>query len=126
MPNLHGWHRFLAELNKYEYAAGGEFGFGTAQQYGEADLKGRDFSNQKLQRANFTAADCRDCNFSGSNLQAAYLIKTVVVSSMPKPLHLLTLLPVPELRGLLTACLPTAVEKKGSFSPTEACLLVHT
>ncbi|GAB4822014.1 hypothetical protein N2152v2_009060 [Parachlorella kessleri] len=68
----------LGQLNKYEYAAGGEFGFGTAQQYGEADIKGRDFSNQKLQRANFTAADCRDCNFSGANLQAAYLIKTVV------------------------------------------------
>lgn len=52
-------------------AAGGEFGLGTAQQYGEADLKGRDFSQQKLQRSNFTAADCRDCDFHGANLQVA-------------------------------------------------------
>lgn len=28
-----------AELNKFEYEIGGEFGVGTAQQYGEADLK---------------------------------------------------------------------------------------
>lgn len=38
----------LAELNKYEAAAGGEFGNGSAQQYGEADLKGRDFHGQVL------------------------------------------------------------------------------
>lgn len=36
----------LAELNVYEYNAGGEFGTGTAQQYGEADIKGKDFSGQ--------------------------------------------------------------------------------
>jgi hypothetical protein len=35
-----------ADLNKFEAAAGGEFGMGTAQQYGEADIKDRDFSNQ--------------------------------------------------------------------------------
>jgi hypothetical protein len=29
--------------------AGGEFGIGSAQQYGEADIKGRDFSGQNLQ-----------------------------------------------------------------------------
>ena len=29
-----------------EALAGGEFGNGTAQQYGEADVQGRDFSNQ--------------------------------------------------------------------------------
>jgi uncharacterized protein YjbI with pentapeptide repeats len=48
-----------AELNKFEYSAGGEFGMGTAQQYGEADVKDRDFSGQDLRRANFTSADCR-------------------------------------------------------------------
>lgn len=26
-------------------------------------MKGQDFSKQNLQRSNFTAADCRDCNF---------------------------------------------------------------
>lgn len=35
----------LAELNKFEAGAGGEFGMGSAQQYGEADVKDRDFSN---------------------------------------------------------------------------------
>lgn len=53
----------LADLNKFEYNAGGEFGVGTALQYGEADLKGRDFHNQDLTRSNFTAADCRNCDF---------------------------------------------------------------
>jgi uncharacterized protein YjbI with pentapeptide repeats len=53
----------FAELNKLEAAAGGEFGNGTALQFGEADIKGKDFSNQDLRRSNFTSADCRDCNF---------------------------------------------------------------
>jgi hypothetical protein len=35
-----------AELNKLEAATSGEFGMGSAQQYGEADIKDRDFSNQ--------------------------------------------------------------------------------
>lgn len=67
----------LADLNKYEAAAGGEFGIGTAQQYGEADLQGRDFSNQDLTRSNFTASDCRQCNFKNSKLIGAYFIKAV-------------------------------------------------
>ena len=36
----------FADLNKYEAAAGGEFGVGTAMQYGDAELRGKDFSNQ--------------------------------------------------------------------------------
>ena len=36
----------LAELNKYEALAGGEFGNGTAQQYGEATLPGHDFHGE--------------------------------------------------------------------------------
>ncbi|CAL5229577.1 g12933 [Coccomyxa viridis] len=67
-----------ADLNKYEAAAGGEFNIGTAQQYGEADIKGKDFHDQDLRRSNFTAADCRDCNFKNSKLQGTYFIKTVV------------------------------------------------
>lgn len=35
-----------AELNAKEAAAGGEFGMGTAQQFGEATAKDQDFSNQ--------------------------------------------------------------------------------
>eukprot|EP00882_Tetradesmus_deserticola_P030158 GHRQ01033838.1.p1 GENE.GHRQ01033838.1~~GHRQ01033838.1.p1 ORF type:complete len:135 (+),score=16.02 GHRQ01033838.1:304-708(+) len=45
----------LADLNVYEAAAGGEFGIGSAQQYGEADIQGKDFSNQA--RALAIAAD---------------------------------------------------------------------
>lgn len=44
-----------AELNRLEAEARVEFGVGTAQQYGEADIKGRDFSNQVI--AVFTALD---------------------------------------------------------------------
>lgn len=54
----------LADLNRFEYNAGGEFGVGSALQYGEADLKNRDFSKQDLTRSNFTSADCRSCNFT--------------------------------------------------------------
>lgn len=36
----------LADLNAFEAAAGGEFGRGSAMQYGEADIQGRDFSGQ--------------------------------------------------------------------------------
>lgn len=36
----------FADLNKFEAAAGGEFGVGTAMQYGEAELRGKDFSGQ--------------------------------------------------------------------------------
>lgn len=67
-----------ADLNEYEANAGGEFGRGTALQFGEADIKGKDFSNQDLRRSNFTAADCRDCSFKNSRLVGAYFIKTVV------------------------------------------------
>ena len=38
----------LADLNKFEAAAGGEFNVGTAAQYGEAELRGKDFSGQVL------------------------------------------------------------------------------
>ena len=33
---------------------------------------------QDLRRSNFTAADCRDCNFKNSKLQGTYFIKAVV------------------------------------------------
>ena len=36
----------LADLNRFEAAAGGEFGVGTAAQFGEAELRGKDFSGQ--------------------------------------------------------------------------------
>lgn len=35
-----------AELNKFEYQAGGEFGNGTALQYGSADESGSNFKDQ--------------------------------------------------------------------------------
>jgi hypothetical protein len=68
----------LADLNRFEANLNGEFGNGTALQFGEADVKGRDFSNQDLRRSNFTSADCRDCSFKNSKLVGAYFIKTVV------------------------------------------------
>lgn len=45
-----------ADLNRLEAQITGEFGIGSALQFGEADVKGRDFSNQDLRRSNFTAA----------------------------------------------------------------------
>lgn len=42
----------LADLNKFEAAAGGEFGVGTAAQFGEAELRGKDFSGQVFMSSN--------------------------------------------------------------------------
>ena len=104
---------------KLSWHVGGEFGIGSALQYGEADIKGKDFHGQviltqycflcvnsnmhcpdplasqrasmslllsisimqDLRRSNFTAADCRNCNFSDSKLQGAYFIKTVLAKA---------------------------------------------
>ncbi|MEW5299135.1 MAG: hypothetical protein WDW38_005029 [Sanguina aurantia] len=71
----------MAELNRFEFEAGGEFGTGTAQQYGEADISGKDFHDQDMRRSNFTSADCRRANFSGANLQGAFFIKAITAST---------------------------------------------
>jgi uncharacterized protein YjbI with pentapeptide repeats len=49
----------------------------TAEQWGEADVDGKDFSGQDLRRSNFTAASARKTIFKDANLQGAYFIKTV-------------------------------------------------
>lgn len=72
----------LADLNKYEYNAGGEFGVGSALQYGEADLKNRDFSKQDLTRSNFTAADCRSCNFTYVSVQLSLCVATFLQNTL--------------------------------------------
>eukprot|EP00798_Chlamydomonas_sp_ICE-L_P019490 gene19490-26153_t len=66
-----------ADLNRFEQEAGGEFGQGSAQQWGEAEIGGKDFSKQDLRRSNFTSAKCRKTDFSDSNLQGAYFMKAV-------------------------------------------------
>ncbi|KAK9788872.1 hypothetical protein WJX73_010940 [Symbiochloris irregularis] len=67
-----------ADLNKLEADAGGEFGIGTAQQMGSAEINNMDFHSQDLRRSNFTSAECRKCNFKDANLAGAYFIKAVV------------------------------------------------
>lgn len=67
----------LAVLNKFEEAAGGEFGVGTALQYGSAEAIGEKFDGQDLRRSNFTSANLKQASFKGANLQAAYFIKAV-------------------------------------------------
>ncbi|OAP12055.1 hypothetical protein AXX17_AT1G12640 [Arabidopsis thaliana] len=57
----------MAELNRFEADTRGEFGIGSAAQYGSADLR----------RANFTSADMRESDFSGSTFNGAYLEKAV-------------------------------------------------
>ncbi|KAL6007913.1 hypothetical protein ACLOJK_033418 [Asimina triloba] len=67
----------LAELNKYEAETRGEFGIGSAAQFGSADLKKAVHVNENFRRANFTSADMRESNFSGSTFNGAYLEKAV-------------------------------------------------
>ncbi|WOL10094.1 thylakoid lumenal protein TL20.3, chloroplastic [Canna indica] len=66
-----------ADLNKFEADIRGEFGIGSAAQFGSADLKKAVHVNENFRRANFTAADMRESNFSGSTFNGAYLEKAV-------------------------------------------------
>nr|GMD79879.1 thylakoid lumenal protein TL20.3, chloroplastic isoform X1 [Ipomoea batatas] len=67
----------MADLNKFEAAQRGEFGIGSAAQFGSADLKKTVHVNENFRRANFTAADMRESDFSGSTFNGAYLEKAV-------------------------------------------------
>eukprot|EP00899_Mesostigma_viride_P027274 jgi/Mesvir1/7731/Mv11676-RA.1 len=67
----------LANLNEFEYNRGGEFGEGSAQQLGSTNLKGSKHVNENFRRANFTSADMRDGDFSGSIFVGAYMEKAV-------------------------------------------------
>ncbi|PON53822.1 Pentapeptide repeat [Parasponia andersonii] len=66
-----------ADLNKFEAATRGEFGIGSAAQFGSADLRKAVHVNENFRRANFTAADMRESDFSGSTFNGAYLEKAV-------------------------------------------------
>ncbi|KAG5070136.1 hypothetical protein GLYMA_01G211100v4 [Glycine max] len=66
----------LADLNKFEAEMRGEFGIGSAAQFGSADLRKAVHVNENF-RANFTAADMRESDFSGSTFNGAYLEKAV-------------------------------------------------
>ncbi|KAF6133899.1 hypothetical protein GIB67_040663 [Kingdonia uniflora] len=67
----------LADLNKYEADVRGEFGIGSAAQFGSADLKKTVHINENFRRANFTSADMRESDFSGSTFNGAYMEKAV-------------------------------------------------
>lgn len=67
----------MAELNRFEADTRGEFGIGSAAQYGSADLSKTVHSNENFRRANFTSADMRESDFSGSTFNGAYLEKAV-------------------------------------------------
>ncbi|KAK9716428.1 hypothetical protein RND81_06G232400 [Saponaria officinalis] len=67
----------LADLNKFEAEQRGEFGIGSAAQFGSADLKKAVHVNENFRRANFTSADMRESDFSGSTFNGAYLEKAV-------------------------------------------------
>ncbi|EMS49565.1 hypothetical protein TRIUR3_20706 [Triticum urartu] len=97
-----------ADLNKYEADQRGEFGIGSAAQFGNADLKyhappasfrllfllvflhwvadavlfcgfcrNTVHVNENFRRANFTSADMRESDFSGSTFNGAYMEKAV-------------------------------------------------
>ncbi|XP_024019605.1 thylakoid lumenal protein TL20.3, chloroplastic [Morus notabilis] len=67
----------FADLNKFEAATRGEFGIGSAAQFGSADLRKAVHVKENFRRANFTAADMRESDFSGSTFNGAYLEKAV-------------------------------------------------
>lgn len=66
-----------ADLNKFEAEQRGEFGIGSAAQFGNADLKKTVHVNENFRRANFTSADMRESDFSGSTFNGAYMEKAV-------------------------------------------------
>ncbi|KAK9095427.1 hypothetical protein Scep_026896 [Stephania cephalantha] len=67
----------IADLNKFEAEQRGEFGIGSAAQFGSADLRKAVHVNENFRRANFTSADMRESDFSGSTFNGAYLEKAV-------------------------------------------------
>ncbi|XP_065857971.1 thylakoid lumenal protein TL20.3, chloroplastic [Euphorbia lathyris] len=67
----------LADLNKFEAEQRGEFGIGSAAQFGSADLRKAVHVNENFRRANFTSADMRESDFSGSTFNGAYMEKAV-------------------------------------------------
>nr|XP_011463746.1 PREDICTED: thylakoid lumenal protein At1g12250, chloroplastic isoform X1 [Fragaria vesca subsp. vesca] len=67
----------IADLNKFEAETPGEFGIGSAAQFGSADLRKAVHVNENFRRANFTSADMRESDFSGSTFNGAYLEKAV-------------------------------------------------
>ncbi|XP_068634941.1 thylakoid lumenal protein TL20.3, chloroplastic [Aristolochia californica] len=67
----------IADLNKFEADQRGEFGIGSAAQYGSADLRKAVHVNENFRRANFTSADMRESDFSGCTFNGAYLEKAV-------------------------------------------------
>ncbi|KAJ6794527.1 putative thylakoid lumenal protein TL20.3, chloroplastic isoform X2 [Iris pallida] len=67
----------IADLNKFEADIRGEFGIGSAAQYGSADLRKSVHVKENFRRANFTSADMRESDFSGSTFNGAYLEKAV-------------------------------------------------
>ncbi|KAL6349505.1 hypothetical protein AAG906_034162 [Vitis piasezkii] len=67
----------VADLNKYEVETRGEFGIGSAAQFGSADLRKAVHVNENFRRANFTSADMRESDFSGSTFNGEYLEKAV-------------------------------------------------
>ncbi|CAM6091517.1 unnamed protein product [Calypogeia fissa] len=66
-----------AELNRFEADTRGEFGVGSAAQYGSADLRKTVHANENFRRANFTSADMREADFSGCPFNGAYMEKAV-------------------------------------------------
>ncbi|MCO5585828.1 hypothetical protein L7F22_039761 [Adiantum nelumboides] len=66
-----------ADLNKFEADMRGEFGIGSAAQFGSADLRKTVHTNENFRRANFTSADMREADFSGSTFNGAYMEKAV-------------------------------------------------
>ncbi|CAI5485571.1 unnamed protein product [Closterium sp. Naga37s-1] len=66
-----------AALNRFEAETRGEFGIGSAAQYGSADLRKTVHRNENFRRANFTSADMREADFSGSVFAGGYLEKAV-------------------------------------------------
>ncbi|TQE12775.1 hypothetical protein C1H46_001648 [Malus baccata] len=67
----------IADLNKFEAETPGEFGIGSAAQFGSADLRKAVHVNENFRRANFTSADMRESDFSGSTFNGAYMEKAV-------------------------------------------------
>lgn len=70
-------HQAEADLNKFEADMRGEFGIGSAAQFGSADLRKTVHTNENFRRANFTSADMREADFSGSTFNGAYMEKAV-------------------------------------------------
>lgn len=112
----------LAELNTFEAEAGGEFGRGSALQYGEADLQGRDFHQQVWPQWADKLLTTRYCPRVDTR---SWVYNLSMCQCMFRELMLYTFITVPGQKGphMLTTCCHMGAHALQQADAAAVCVL---